>query len=207
MLYKPMRLSFLRSLFLLAPALAAPSIYCQQPQTLLATPQTVVWGNYNSAAKPALTVHSGDTVTPPPPHPDPQHLRLAPAPRSRRRRSGRHPTLCRRHLQELSRRPERTRRPHPYRPRRPSRGRTRRRSRSSHPENQPRRALGLQLLRRWSRLSARRLSLLAHQNHPARPRPHARPLRPRRRYPAASLLRLHGHCHTRPASPIPHHPG
>ena len=28
--------------------------------TLLATPQTVEWGYYSSAAKPALTVHSGD---------------------------------------------------------------------------------------------------------------------------------------------------
>ena len=32
-------------------------------KTLLATPETVVWGNYNGAAKPALTVSSGDTVT------------------------------------------------------------------------------------------------------------------------------------------------
>jgi len=30
--------------------------------TLLATPQTVEWGWYDSAAKPVLTVHSGDTV-------------------------------------------------------------------------------------------------------------------------------------------------
>src|SRR5260370_2010119 len=30
--------------------------------TLLATPQTVEWGYYSSAAKHALTVHSGDTV-------------------------------------------------------------------------------------------------------------------------------------------------
>ena len=30
--------------------------------TLLATPQSVEWGYYNSEAKPALTVHSGDTV-------------------------------------------------------------------------------------------------------------------------------------------------
>jgi len=29
---------------------------------LLATPQTVEWGYYNSEAKPVLTVHSGDTV-------------------------------------------------------------------------------------------------------------------------------------------------
>ena len=32
-------------------------------KTLLATPETVVWGNYNGAARPALTVSSGDTVT------------------------------------------------------------------------------------------------------------------------------------------------
>jgi acetamidase/formamidase len=32
-------------------------------KTLLATPETVVWGNYNGAAKPALTVQSGDVVT------------------------------------------------------------------------------------------------------------------------------------------------
>ena len=43
--------------------LLAPAAFPQAPQTLLATPQTVVWGNYNGAAKPALTVHSGDTVT------------------------------------------------------------------------------------------------------------------------------------------------
>ena len=30
--------------------------------TLLATPSTVAWGYYSSSAKPALTVHSGDTV-------------------------------------------------------------------------------------------------------------------------------------------------
>ena len=45
-------------------ASAAASLFAQQaPKTLLATPQTVVWGNYNGRAKPALTVHSGDTVT------------------------------------------------------------------------------------------------------------------------------------------------
>src|ERR1700744_5212515 len=31
-------------------------------QTLLATPTTVAWGFYSAHAKPALTVHSGDTV-------------------------------------------------------------------------------------------------------------------------------------------------
>jgi len=41
--------------------LGAPSWTLAQ-QTLLATPETIVWGNYNGMAKPALTVHSGDTV-------------------------------------------------------------------------------------------------------------------------------------------------
>lgn len=40
--------------------LATASAFAQK--TLLATPETVVWGNYNGAAKPALTVNSGDTV-------------------------------------------------------------------------------------------------------------------------------------------------
>ena len=34
----------------------------QTTQTLLATPQTVAWGYYSARAKPAITVHSGDTV-------------------------------------------------------------------------------------------------------------------------------------------------
>jgi acetamidase/formamidase len=34
----------------------------QQTYTLLATPKTVAWGYYWAGAKPALTVHSGDTV-------------------------------------------------------------------------------------------------------------------------------------------------
>ena len=46
--------SLLLSLFLVSSAFAQ--------KTLLATPETVVWGNYNGAAKPALTVQSGDTV-------------------------------------------------------------------------------------------------------------------------------------------------
>jgi acetamidase/formamidase len=33
-----------------------------QTYTLLATAKTVAWGNYNAAAKPVLTIHSGDTV-------------------------------------------------------------------------------------------------------------------------------------------------
>jgi acetamidase/formamidase len=43
-------------------AFALPSLMPAQ-QTLAATPKTVVWGNYNGRATPALTVHSGDTVT------------------------------------------------------------------------------------------------------------------------------------------------
>ena len=47
---------------LLAFLLASPVLHAQQPQTVLATSKTVVWGNYNGRATPALTVHSGDTV-------------------------------------------------------------------------------------------------------------------------------------------------
>jgi acetamidase/formamidase len=47
--------------FLLA-LLLLPSVAHAQ-QTLLATPSTVAWGYYWAKAKPALTVHSGDTVT------------------------------------------------------------------------------------------------------------------------------------------------
>ena len=34
----------------------------QSTQTLLATPSTVAWGYYSARAKPAITVHTGDTV-------------------------------------------------------------------------------------------------------------------------------------------------
>jgi acetamidase/formamidase len=44
-------------------ALAASPLAAQQTKTLLATPDTIVWGAYGGALKPALTVHSGDTVT------------------------------------------------------------------------------------------------------------------------------------------------
>src|ERR1700679_3659165 len=43
--------------------LAASPLVAQQTKTLLATPDTIVWGAYGGALKPALTVHSGDTVT------------------------------------------------------------------------------------------------------------------------------------------------
>ena len=45
----------------LAVVLLTSLVHAQK--TLLATPETVVWGNYNGAARPALTVASGDTVT------------------------------------------------------------------------------------------------------------------------------------------------
>src|SRR5271170_5441052 len=41
--------------------LLTSAAYAQQ--TLLATPTTVAWGFYSAKAKPALTIHSGDTVT------------------------------------------------------------------------------------------------------------------------------------------------
>src|SRR5580700_5392261 len=40
---------------------AAPPLLAAD-YTLLATPETVAWGYYSGTAKPALTVHSGDTV-------------------------------------------------------------------------------------------------------------------------------------------------
>ena len=43
-------------------AVSAHILPAQQTYTLDATPSTVAWGYYWSAAKPALTVHSGDTV-------------------------------------------------------------------------------------------------------------------------------------------------
>ncbi len=46
-------------LFLFAASLGASA---QTTQTLLATPSTVAWGYYSAKAKPAITVHSGDTV-------------------------------------------------------------------------------------------------------------------------------------------------
>src|ERR1700727_349712 len=46
-----------------AALLILPAAHAQQAtQTLLATPTTVAWGFYSAQAKPALTVHSGDTV-------------------------------------------------------------------------------------------------------------------------------------------------
>ena len=42
--------------------LAAAPLAAQTTQTLLATPSTVAWGYYWARAKPALTVHTGDTV-------------------------------------------------------------------------------------------------------------------------------------------------
>ncbi len=58
-------------LLLAAPFAAHPAFGQNQTYTLNATPETVVWGNYNAAAKPALTIKSGDTVV----MPNPFHLR------------------------------------------------------------------------------------------------------------------------------------
>ena len=51
-------------LFTAAGAMLADAVPAgaQTTQTLLATPSTVAWGFYSAHAKPALTVHSGDTV-------------------------------------------------------------------------------------------------------------------------------------------------
>jgi len=46
----------------LLPFVVSTSAAQSAPQTLLATPSTVAWGYYSGSAKPALTVHSGDTV-------------------------------------------------------------------------------------------------------------------------------------------------
>ncbi len=51
------RAAFGTAAFALAGTLSAQSTH-----TLLATPSTVAWGFYSAHAKPALTVHSGDTV-------------------------------------------------------------------------------------------------------------------------------------------------
>jgi acetamidase/formamidase len=55
--------AFLRPTALSAAMLLSPfTVPAQQTQTLLATPTTVAWGFYSAQAKPALTIHSGDTV-------------------------------------------------------------------------------------------------------------------------------------------------
>ncbi|MGI4830073.1 MAG: acetamidase/formamidase family protein, partial [Janthinobacterium lividum] len=46
------------AVFLASPLAAA----AQNTQTLQATPSTVAWGYYSAHAKPAITVHTGDTV-------------------------------------------------------------------------------------------------------------------------------------------------
>src|SRR5260370_42314189 len=50
----------IRSAFL--PTIFAVSVLHSAEYTLPATPSTVVWGYYSAQAKPALKVHSGDTV-------------------------------------------------------------------------------------------------------------------------------------------------
>lgn len=50
------------SLLLAVVAVSSQALIAQSPKSLLATPETVVWGSYNGMAKPALTVKSGETV-------------------------------------------------------------------------------------------------------------------------------------------------
>ncbi len=53
--------TFATNVFALA-ALASIANAGPQTYTLKVTPETVAWGNYNSATKPVLRIHSGDTV-------------------------------------------------------------------------------------------------------------------------------------------------
>jgi acetamidase/formamidase len=52
----------MRPILILAAALCTATAPAQTTQTLLATPSTVAWGYYSAHAKPALTLHSGDTL-------------------------------------------------------------------------------------------------------------------------------------------------
>src|ERR1700761_336548 len=52
-----------RALFIASIVVASSAILPAYAQTVLATPSTVEWGHYAANAKPAVTVHSGDTVT------------------------------------------------------------------------------------------------------------------------------------------------
>ena len=54
----------MRRVLLLAPVfLAGSAALIANGQTVFATPSTVEWGHYAANVKPAVTVHSGDTVT------------------------------------------------------------------------------------------------------------------------------------------------
>jgi acetamidase/formamidase len=52
-----------RALFLATVLVSSSAILLANAQTVLATPSTVEWGHYAANVKPAVTVHSGDTVT------------------------------------------------------------------------------------------------------------------------------------------------
>src|SRR6201996_3654491 len=52
-----------RALFIASIVVASSATSVAGGQTVLATPSTVEWGHYAANAKPAVTVHSGDTVT------------------------------------------------------------------------------------------------------------------------------------------------
>ena len=55
-------LAFSIALGLVGSVIASNAQDGPQTYTLKVTPQTVVWGNYDAAAKPVLRIHSGDTV-------------------------------------------------------------------------------------------------------------------------------------------------
>ena len=56
-----MRLSFIR-IFGCTALFAAAIVNCQEIKKLKLTPDTVAWGYYSASAKPAMRIHSGDTV-------------------------------------------------------------------------------------------------------------------------------------------------
>ena len=156
------------------------------PVFLPASPSTVAWGYYWSKAKPALTVHSGDTVRI-------QTLSTCgPTERLRKRAWQRRtfpPTTQTIYDQVKDSGPGGHILTGPVADRR---SRARRCARSADPQDRHRRAIRLQRLRRGPRLPAQRLSLQPQQDHSARSRKDDRALRARHRDPAASVLRQHG---------------
>ncbi len=131
--------------------------------TLLATPQSVEWGYYNSEAKPVLTRALGRYRA----HPDHIDLRVARGPAQAGREAGADPTLHRLDLpgDAEGRGP---RRAHLDGSRRDRRGRARGRARGADPQGRHRCRLCLQRLLSRLRLPADGISLYPQQDHPAR---------------------------------------
>ena len=172
--------------------LCVSALHLHAQQTLPATPTTVVWGYYSAKAKPALTVHSGDTVRI-------QTLSTCGAPErleSLGVAAADIPAYMA-HLQEIRHR-QGPRRPHPHRPRRHRRSGARRRPRSPHPVNRHRRPLCLQRFGAGRGFLPDDFPYGRTRIIPLDRAEDDRPLRPRHRHPAASLLRQHGR---RPAHP------